>query len=470
MSFVYRYVDKKDFTIKYVGLVNGDDYSNLRARINGHRSDEWIKKSTYDIDFIVLNTKNDAETLEGHLIAKYKTYDYYNVAKCKWGLSSFISEESFQWLRYNPKVKTIEKCNKVIKSDLDIDFSGSISEQFSSQIDLLRNCTNNDIQAIETLNHYVIPIKYIFSCINKQLNNKLDDLMCLTSKDYCLFKIKDLEKKNKQYQTVIEQQKQVISNMVADKEMLSHSNPKKDNPTAIMDKNEVLGLLDNNELIFFYFSYYDSNGNIIQKHIITKNRITICKNNGNTKILDRQNYSLVFNNIQMQEIETGINLGLLQCNNIQLAINTVLNYYRSQLDEYNHWKQELSVANLIDTIAKINTYKTKAVIYLDNQKRNKIYHNEYEVILHNDGTYRILHNIKIGEKDNEYYTSDIYKEGVISDDLLYLQLFISKFLYVIYCVDCPDSHITHPENMDDKINYLENRILHFMNLLEEKVA
>ena len=122
MGYVYRYRDKKDGIIKYVGIV----WSNNRTlfqRIKEHERDDWYKKSEWYIEYISENitTRTDAEYFEAHYISLYKTDQYYNIKKSGWGVSNYLPERN-DWTRINIDIlnSIIElKCeNNCLKSKI----------------------------------------------------------------------------------------------------------------------------------------------------------------------------------------------------------------------------------------------------------------------------------------------------------------------------------------------------------------
>ena len=79
MAYVYRYTDLEDLLIKYVGIVYGETRT-LQQRLNEHKNnDAWCKNKNWRIEYFYVNTRTDAECLEAHFIALYKTYNYYNL-------------------------------------------------------------------------------------------------------------------------------------------------------------------------------------------------------------------------------------------------------------------------------------------------------------------------------------------------------------------------------------------------------
>ena len=98
MNYVYRYIDKADNIIKYIGIVCRDTENALEKRIYEHSYlDSWCHGKSWKIEYITVPTKNDAHALEGHFIALYGTNRWYNNAKTTLGLLSFVKND-FEWV------------------------------------------------------------------------------------------------------------------------------------------------------------------------------------------------------------------------------------------------------------------------------------------------------------------------------------------------------------------------------------
>jgi len=95
MAYVYRYRDTNDGVVKYVGIVNVE--SNFPKRFEQHKRDKWCKGRNWEISYIEVPSRADAEALEAHYIARYRTYNWYNKAKADWGALSFIDDSKFEW-------------------------------------------------------------------------------------------------------------------------------------------------------------------------------------------------------------------------------------------------------------------------------------------------------------------------------------------------------------------------------------
>ena len=98
MGYIYRYIDKSDNTIKYVGIVWGKDRA-LSQRIKEHFNDSWTKTSEWDIQYIEedIETRTDAEYFEAHYISLYGTDNYFNKSKSGWGVSKFLPDREGDW-------------------------------------------------------------------------------------------------------------------------------------------------------------------------------------------------------------------------------------------------------------------------------------------------------------------------------------------------------------------------------------
>ena len=123
--YVYRYVDVIDEQTKYVGVVYGKTRT-LEQRIKEHMNDEWFDKAIWRIEYFTdgLNTRSDCEVWEGHLIATYKTYRWYNKAKKKWGECSLINNMP-NWIVWgvnitddDPNSITYQVCNYLANNDI----------------------------------------------------------------------------------------------------------------------------------------------------------------------------------------------------------------------------------------------------------------------------------------------------------------------------------------------------------------
>ena len=66
MNYVYRYIDKADNIIKYIGIVCRDTENALERRIYEHaNNDSWCQGKSWKIEYITVPTKNDALLIYG---------------------------------------------------------------------------------------------------------------------------------------------------------------------------------------------------------------------------------------------------------------------------------------------------------------------------------------------------------------------------------------------------------------------
>ncbi len=102
MAYVYRYIDKADGIIKYVGIVWGESRT-LKDRIREHKNDPWNKNINWLIQYITanINTRTDAEYFEAHYVSLYGTDKYFNKSKAGWGTSSFLPNREEEWVNYS---------------------------------------------------------------------------------------------------------------------------------------------------------------------------------------------------------------------------------------------------------------------------------------------------------------------------------------------------------------------------------
>lgn len=116
--YVYRYTDKTDSIIKYVGIVYGDNRTLLQ-RVSEHTKDFWYEKGDWDIEYFSdnLNSRTDCEMWESHLIAKYETFKYYNSAKKDWGICSFIKNIEPKWEHFSIGV-SVKKTNLMTLTEI----------------------------------------------------------------------------------------------------------------------------------------------------------------------------------------------------------------------------------------------------------------------------------------------------------------------------------------------------------------
>lgn len=92
---VYRYIDKTDGIVKYVGITRE---SSMRQRFCVHAAkDKWKHKGAWRIEYFECENKSEAEAFESHLIALYGTEKYYNKSKTNWGLNQYLPSIEDRW-------------------------------------------------------------------------------------------------------------------------------------------------------------------------------------------------------------------------------------------------------------------------------------------------------------------------------------------------------------------------------------
>lgn len=135
VGYVYKYIDKTDDIVKYVGLVNPGN--SLTQRILQHEHEDWYHEN-FEVFYIEAKSKTDVEYLESAFIAHYKSYEFYNKAKHNWGISSLIDLDSIKWNDYSgfkddrsnpPKKKRPLKKNN--NNDKVVDWERSTVEMYS---------------------------------------------------------------------------------------------------------------------------------------------------------------------------------------------------------------------------------------------------------------------------------------------------------------------------------------------------
>lgn len=107
MGCIYRYTDKTDGIIKYVGIVWSDNRS-LAQRVKEHKKEPWYKNGDWEIEYSSkhINSRLDAELLEAYYISLYGTKDWYNISKADWGTCSLFDNiflEDSDWKVFEDK-------------------------------------------------------------------------------------------------------------------------------------------------------------------------------------------------------------------------------------------------------------------------------------------------------------------------------------------------------------------------------
>lgn len=112
MGFVYRYRDKNDGIIKYVGIVwSTNNIRGLYKRIKEHSyRDCWTNLHQWEIEYIEegIKTRTDAEYFESHYISLFHTDEWYNKSKVRWGVSNYLPHRT-DW-----KILDVSKINTKI--------------------------------------------------------------------------------------------------------------------------------------------------------------------------------------------------------------------------------------------------------------------------------------------------------------------------------------------------------------------
>lgn len=186
--YVYRYTDKTDGIIKYVGIVYGKT-RELAQRINEHKKDRWYKNGDWQIDYFsnLLSSRADCEIWESHLIAKYKTFKWYNKAKKEWGKCQYLEAITPKWIEFSQEKTSIPQTN-VNHTDENLtlrhDFGSICKHKFTSkQID----------EIIELISSFPTPL--IYACDSPDnFNYKLKRLK--SAYHVSLVAFKEVEPKN----------------------------------------------------------------------------------------------------------------------------------------------------------------------------------------------------------------------------------------------------------------------------------
>lgn len=152
-GYVYKHIDTKDGIVKYVGLVNPGN--SLTQRVLQHKNDDWYR-SDFEVYYIKVQSKTDAEFLESAFINHYKSYKYYNRAKDNWGTSSLIDLNNFDWEDYKvfkddrkhiPKVRKKQKLNR---NDIEIHMGESLEEVNEKRFyTLCHNCSEESMRLLK---------------------------------------------------------------------------------------------------------------------------------------------------------------------------------------------------------------------------------------------------------------------------------------------------------------------------------
>lgn len=132
MGCIYRYIDKTDGIIKYVGIVWSNNRS-LAQRIKEHKKEPWYKNGDWKIEYSSkhINSRLDAELLEAYYISLYGTKDWYNISKADWGTCSLFDNvflEESDWKVFEDKKIHSKRSNQAKSS-----FSNSVERKLQEQ-------------------------------------------------------------------------------------------------------------------------------------------------------------------------------------------------------------------------------------------------------------------------------------------------------------------------------------------------
>ena len=165
MGYVYRYTDRKDNIVKYIGIVYAD--RSLYKRIMEHEREMKFNGYDWKIDYIEVDLpRTDIEWMESHFISLYKTYLYLNGVK-NWGISKFLSSIHFEWKEY----------------ELERDLKYSIKE-----------CTKKKRRG----GSFIKMHRYIFETIPKELADGLKNIRVIKGESqeldvFCIYKLSNMD-------------------------------------------------------------------------------------------------------------------------------------------------------------------------------------------------------------------------------------------------------------------------------------
>ena len=115
-NYVYRYIDKNDGIIKYVGITN-----NIDKRVEQHLMyTDPLCGGEWRIEYIEGLTRAEADMLETYYIQYYGTGKYYNKAKTKRGDIRFLNDKIIksycgEWKLYE---RQMHKASKALKRNI----------------------------------------------------------------------------------------------------------------------------------------------------------------------------------------------------------------------------------------------------------------------------------------------------------------------------------------------------------------
>ena len=140
MAYVYRYVDKNDGIIKYVGIVFGKTRT-LKQRIKEHEKDVWYQSGDWKIEYITeqIDSRSEAEAFESHYISLFGTDRFFNKAKVGWGINKYLPDRTSDFVEY-----VDDKENDLSESDLQNFEIHDYSEYGTMSVELASKYFNID--------------------------------------------------------------------------------------------------------------------------------------------------------------------------------------------------------------------------------------------------------------------------------------------------------------------------------------
>lgn len=172
MGYVYKYIDKSDNIVKYVGIV-WKRTRTLKERIDEHRrNDKWCIGKNWTIKYIEknINTRTDAEYLEAHFVALYKTNRWFNKRKAGWGKSSFINIEDSEWVTYGVKTLHTKNNNIMFRPTLPLNTKKCLIPVSESEIQMYREMVQSYHKDLNT----VLDLCKLYQKWYKELTEQID--------------------------------------------------------------------------------------------------------------------------------------------------------------------------------------------------------------------------------------------------------------------------------------------------------
>jgi hypothetical protein len=166
-----------------VGIVWSENRS-LYQRIKEHNNEKWCVGKKWKIEYLEegIKTRTDAEYMEAHYISLYKTYEYFNIKKANWGISSFIPIRD-DWQLYDFKkqeeIITLKQTNIILQKKL---------EQLTKENNTLKNTFDLNMKLMKELEE----LKRENTCL-KLKENQIKEVIQepTTQQDYTFTKYKE---------------------------------------------------------------------------------------------------------------------------------------------------------------------------------------------------------------------------------------------------------------------------------------